>query len=127
MRTTLPIVELSKTLRLWKASKTCKLFISWKSCALCLFPTKINALNLKNPSFLKKCVKNGGKQTNSDKKNRESLKRENLCLTNFLNLNRTQIEKSYCVLKEVELRGTELLRKMSQNTTPPFVGFLQVC
>ena len=62
-----------------------------------------------------------------NQKKRESLKRENLCLTYFLNLNRTQIEKTYCVLKEVEIKGTELLRKMSQNTTPPFVGFLQVC
>jgi hypothetical protein len=33
-------------------------------CALCLFPTKIVALDLKNQSFLKKGVINGGNQTN---------------------------------------------------------------
>jgi hypothetical protein len=67
----------------------------------------------------------GNKQTQKQKK-RESLKRGNLCLKYFLNLNRIQKERTYCVLKEVERRGTELLRKMSQNTTPPFVGSLQV-
>jgi hypothetical protein len=35
---------------------------------ICLFPTNISALDRKNPSFLEKGVKNGGKQTNSKKK-----------------------------------------------------------
>jgi len=58
--TSYSIFELYYHVRHQKASKVLTLFISRKKKSICLFPTEISAVHLKNISFLKKRVKIGG-------------------------------------------------------------------
>ena len=61
---------------------------------VCLFPTNIRNFSQKIQTFLKKCGKRGGKQTNY-KIVLENRQNENFCLTYFPTLNRDPIEKKF--------------------------------
>ena len=81
-----------------------KLFIFEKKITLCLLPTKIRALDLKNPLFL---GKRGKKWWETDKLKKKGyyLKRENFCLTYLFNATGNQIEKKLWRFKAIGYLG----------------------